>query len=203
MSLADKFASHDPMERLPRTPRDVMTLLDGQPLFAGMTQRERGPFADVAEVVRCVGNTCVFAHGEEGRYLYLVLQGRLALRFNDKAAGVAGQCEVGPGQSAGSDAWMSQRTHDFSCVAVQNTAALRFPTAPLRTWLLEGRTGAVKLFAALRIELAEHIRRSAEELGALLDQAVARSAPISAVWEVGQPHPPSGVHPATSASAKR
>lgn len=187
-------APHDPMERLARTPRDVMVMLESQPLFAGMNARERGPFADIAEVVRCPGHTRVFAAGDDGRFLYIVLQGQLAIRTDDKLGSTANQYEVAPGHAAGCDALLSGKVHDFTCVAVSNTAALRFPLATLQTWIGEGRTGAVKLFAALRTELAGEIRQTADALCSLLEQASARSAPISQTWEISTPRPPSGVH---------
>lgn len=166
----------DPMERLARQPREVVKLLEPIALFDEMNLRERSMMAEVAEVVRCSGGTRLYDAGDEGRFLYCVLQGRLELRTTIGTGLTHGVREVPAGRLAGLDAVLTQQPYHLACVALENTAALRFHTAQLHQLLAIGTPAAIKLFAAMRSELGSDIRSATLQVVKLLEATSVRAS---------------------------
>jgi CRP-like cAMP-binding protein len=166
----------DPMERLPRQPRDILKLLEPIALFDELNLRERSMMAEVAEVVRCSGGTKLYEAGDEGRYLYCVLQGRLELRTTIGTGLTHGVREVPVGRLAGLDAVLTQQPYHLACAALENTAALRFHTSQLHQLLSIGTPAAIKLFAAMRTELGNDIRTATLQVVKLLEATSVRGS---------------------------
>ncbi len=168
--------SKDPMERLQRLPRDVLKLMEPISLFDELNLRERSMLSEVAEVVRCIGGTKVFDAGDEGKYLYCVLQGRLDLRTGVATGLTHSVREIPAGRLAGLDAVLTQQPYHMMCMALENTAALRFHTHQLHQLLAAGTPAAIKLFAALRTELGNDIRTATLQVVKLLDATSVRGS---------------------------
>lgn len=163
-----KTGTIDHMERLPRSPREVLRLLETPALFAEMNARERQWFADLAEVVRCAMGTVVFAPGDEGQYLYIVLQGSFELRIKAPNGAYHRMHEILVGHTAGGDALLAKAAHRTQCIAHEASAALRISFKALQTAIAADATQAVKMCTVLRAELAEQIRDATEQLVSIL-----------------------------------
>lgn len=168
----------DPMERLRKTPADIVRLMEPIPLFDELTLREKAILAELCEVVRCAAQTRVFEAGEEGRNLYVVLQGRLELRTVVSAGLTHGVREIPAGRLAGLDAVLLQSPYHLQCVALENTAALRFQTHQLHQLLASGTPAAVKLFVAMRAELGMEIRAATLQVVQLLEATSAMGSQV-------------------------
>ncbi len=158
----------DHMERLPRSAREIVRLLETPPLFAEMNARERQWFADFAEVVRCAMGTVAFAPGEEGQYLYVVLQGSFELRVKAPNGAYHRMHEIGVGRTAGGDALLAKLPHRTQCVSVEASAALRFNFKALHAAIAANSTQTTKMCTVLRAELSEQIRDATDQLVGLL-----------------------------------
>jgi CRP-like cAMP-binding protein len=169
-----KPARADPMQRIRKLAREVQKLIEPLPLFAGLNVREQALFAEIAEVVRCAGGVKVFDGGEEGRYLYIVVQGRLELKTPTGAGLFYGVREIVAGRPAGIDAVLMRAPYHMTCVALEPTAALRFQTAHLHKMLDNAVPAAIKLFTALRAEMGDDIRAATLEVVQLLEQTSVR-----------------------------
>ena len=172
----------EPIERVRKAPRDIVALMGPIGLFEELSPRERAVVSEIAEVVRCLGRTKVFEAGDEGKYLYCVLQGRLELRTVTGPGMTHAVREIPAGRMAGLDAVLTQAPYHMTCIALENTAALRFHTAQLHQLLGLGTPAAIKLFVAMRTELGADIRAATMQVVNLLEQTSARgsSAPTGA-----------------------
>lgn len=170
--MAEPRKARDPMELLDKPQRDVIALMDEVKLFADLNLRERGTLADIAQVVRCPGgDTLVFEAGEEGRFLYCVIKGRLEIRATIGTGLMHTVREVGPGQSAAIDVVLTQAPHHMGCYAVETMAGLRFHTAKLHQLLAIGTPAAIKLFTAMRAEVGGDLREVTLQVVRLLSEA--------------------------------
>lgn len=178
MAEKPEVRPRDPMQRLPRTPRDMLQLFETVDVFQETNLRERATLAEIAEVVRCAGGTKVFEAGEEGRYLYCVLQGRLELRAAAGPGTTHHVRGIPAGRLAGLDAVLTQQPYHLACFAVENTAALRFQTTQLHQMLAMGTPAAVKLFSAMRTELGSAIRDATMQVAKLLEATAVRGSSL-------------------------
>ncbi len=150
----------DRMERLQRPARDIVKLMADLPLFEQLTERERASLAELAELARCPGGTVVFESGEEGRYVYCVIQGTLELRTRTGPGIFHEVRTIGVGQVTGLDAMLSGSPYHMKCVALEGTATLRFRSEQMRELLAAGRPFAIKFFNSLCDELGSQIREA-------------------------------------------
>ena len=181
--MAEPKKPRDPMEVLDKPQRDILALMDEVQLFADLNLRERVALAEIAEVVRCPGgDTIVFEPGEEGRFLYCVIKGRLEVRATIGTGLTHTVREVGPGHTAAIDVVLTQTPHHMTCYAVETMAGLRFHAAKLHQLLSIGTPAAIKLFAAMRAELGADMRDVTLHVVKLLSEASRHSgfgAPVS------------------------
>ncbi|MSP92746.1 MAG: cyclic nucleotide-binding domain-containing protein [Myxococcales bacterium] len=168
--------ARDSMERIRKLPREVLKYMEPIPLFQDMSTRERAMFSEMGEVARCPGGTKIFEGGEEGKYLLIVLQGRLELRTPTGAGMSHAVREMALGQVVGVDAVLLQAPYHMTCLALENTAALRFQTVHLHRMIEQGLPAGIKIFVALRAELAAEIRTATLEVARLLEQTSVRGS---------------------------
>lgn len=60
-------------------------LLAQSPLFAGLPEDQLAPFAALAREVTCAAGEALFREGEEARYLYLLLSGKINVQVQPTA----------------------------------------------------------------------------------------------------------------------
>lgn len=148
------------LEVLRRSQRETMKFIEDVALFEELHTREREAMAEMAEIVRCPGGTVVYDTGEEGRWLYVVLQGEMELRTR-VGPGIQHTFRlIGPGKCAGLDAILSRSDYHMQCVARDKTAALRFVGRDLLEAMERGSPAAVKVFAAMGLQLGADIREA-------------------------------------------
>ncbi len=68
------------LEVMHRSQREMLKLIEDVELFAELHTREKEAVAEMADIVRCPGGTVVYETGDEGRWLYVILQGEMVLR---------------------------------------------------------------------------------------------------------------------------
>ena len=182
--------ARDPMERLRKPPREVLKLMEPIPLFEELNVRERTVLSEMAEVVRCSGGTKVFEGGDDGLYLYCVLKGRLELRTASAPGLTLAVREIPEGRLAGLDAVLTQAPYHMSCVALENTAAMRFHTSQLHQLLQAGTPAAIKLFVAMRLELGTDLRAATLQVTRLLESSSVRGSGVPQASSPARPPPP-------------
>lgn len=166
----------DGMERVQRSPRDVLRLMEDVPSLQSLHDHERTDLAEVAEIVRCPGGTALYEPGDAGTHLYLILQGRLEIR-----------CKVGPGiyhtvrhledgAIAGIDAVLGGGEYHMQARTLDKTAALRFRTDVIRKLIEAGKPAGIKLFVSLSDALGGQIRSATEDVVRMLAKTSMRMA---------------------------
>ncbi len=146
------------MERIALQPREILRLLETVPLLADMAIRERAVLAEVAEVVRCARDVELFGVGQDVRWWYLVLTGRVeeSVRAPDGTWQVVREATTG--QSVGLDSTVSGMPSATQVTAVMVTSFVRVPVLDLNRLLRGTGPVSIKLQAALNEELGRDLR---------------------------------------------
>ncbi len=158
------------VEIIQRPVREVIRMMDGLHVFEELHGREREVIGGLAEVFRCPGGMVVFEPGDDGQWLYVVVQGRLQLRTRTGPGMHHAFREIEVGGCAGLSATMSQLDYHMKCVALEKTAGLRFRGEDLHDLASDGQTAGVKLYAGLCQELGKEIREATLEVVNMLER---------------------------------
>lgn len=150
--------THDPMERIPLQAREVLRLLETVPLLGDMATRERAVLAEVAEVVRCVTDVELFGIGQEVRWWYLVLNGRVEETVGAPDGTRQVVREATAGQSVGLDSVLSGMASATQVTSVMTSSFVRVPVPDLLRLLRGTGPVSIKLQTALNEELGRDLR---------------------------------------------
>ncbi len=149
---------HDPMERLPLEPREILRLLETVPLLSEMATRERAVLAEVAEVVRCARDVQLCGVGEDMRWWYLVLTGRVDETVHAPDGTWPVVREVVGGQCVALDGVLSGTPCATQVTAVMASTFVRIPVLDLHRLMRGAGPVSVKLLALLQQELGRDLR---------------------------------------------
>lgn len=160
----------DGMERVNRSGRQLLRVMEEMPMFKMMHERERAELGEIAEIVRCPGGTVIYEDKEEGSFVYFIIQGSVELRRR-----------VGPGMAhtvrdfkdegvIGLNVALGASEYSLQAYARDKTAALRFKQTDLARILTDGKPAAVKLFTAMGLELGRQIRAATNEVVYMLEK---------------------------------
>jgi len=158
------------LEVLHRSQREMLKLIDDVELFSELHSREREAIAEMADIVRCPGGTVVYETGDEGKWLYVILQGEMELRTRVGPGMHHTFRTIGAGTCAGLDAVLSRTDYHMQCVARDKTAALRFRGEDIQRQAERGVPAAVKLFSALSSLLGADIRTATMDVVHMLEK---------------------------------
>lgn len=164
MSAANLQPSNDPAERVPMQPREILRLLETTPLLGEMSTRERAVLAEVAEVVRCARDVELFGVGQEVRWWYLILNGRVAEAVRAPDGTWQSVRDAAAGECIGLDAVISGQpaTVQATCVAACSFVRIN---APNFNALLRGPGPAsVKFQLAMQEALGTDLRAALTEM---------------------------------------
>jgi CRP-like cAMP-binding protein len=162
---------HDPMERLPRPPRDIARLMADIEAFGELNTRDREVLADISHIARCHGGTAVWTAGDPAMWMMVIVEGRIEMR-----------ARIGPGVEhmvrshvkgdiVGVEAGLGAETYHLNAFASERTAVLRVSCADLRQVIGVGKPAAVKLFASLSVALGDQLRAATLEVVDLLERS--------------------------------
>lgn len=151
-------ATHDPMEHVAMQPREVLRLLETVPMLGDLATRERAVIAEVAEVVRCFADVQLLGVGQEVRWWYLVLNGRVQETVRAPDGTWAVVREVGAGHSIGLDSILSGMTAATQVSSTATSSFVRVPAADVAKLLRAHSPVAMKLQAALTEEFGTDLR---------------------------------------------
>ena len=158
------------MEKVARSGRQLLRVMEDMPLFKMMHERERAELGEIADIVRCPGGTIIYEDREEGEYVYFIIQGSVELRTR-----------IGPGMAhtvrdfkdegiVGLNVALGAPEYHLQCYARDKTAALRFKRSDIMRVLKAGKPSAIKLFTAMGLELGRQLRSATNEVVYMLEK---------------------------------
>ncbi len=148
----------------------MLQLISDVDLFDELHPAEREAIVKMADIVRCPGGTVVYETGDEGCWLYVILQGQMELRTRIGPGMYHTFRIIGPGRCAGLDAVLSRTDYHMQCVARDKTAALRFRSDEFLRQVKRGVPAAVKVFSALSSLLGLDIRSATMDVVQMLEK---------------------------------
>ena len=149
---------HDPMHRLSMEPREVLRLLESVSLLAELSVRERGVLAEFAEVTQCGRDVQIVNVGQEVRWWYVLLQGRVDVSVRAPDGTLPIVRELAAGQSIALDAVLSGTPSTSQITAISDAVFVRWQIGELQGLLRARSPVAVKLQVALTAELGKELR---------------------------------------------
>ena len=131
-------------------------------LFAGLAADDLLQIASVAEERSFEAGEYLFYEGEEGDYMYLVLEGQIRIEMGAREVGVSG-----PGKSTGEFSILDRRPRSASAVAVERTRTLAIHSADMSQILADNYSLVEGMFSyftgIIRNQNEELFRARAEE----------------------------------------
>jgi hypothetical protein len=131
-------------------------------LFAGLAADDLLQIASVAEERSFEAGEYLFYEGEEGDYMYLVLEGQIRIEMGAREVGVSG-----PGKSTGEFSILDRRPRSASAVAVEPTRTLAIHSADMSQILADNYSLVEGMFSyftgIIRNQNEELFRARAEE----------------------------------------
>lgn len=157
---SDAGSSGGPWQLVDRSPRERLGYMEGVAPLESMHVRERAALAEVAEIVRCHGGAVIYEGGDEGKFLYLIIQGGVHLRVSLGQNRWHVAHHLGPGAFIGLDAALTGSPYHLQAIATERTAAFRIKRDTIYAQLREGRPAMAKLYVKMGDALGELIRES-------------------------------------------
>ena len=116
----------------PNAADDAAAALDAVPLFADLPRKRRRRASRLAQTMRVPANTVLALEDEPARDFFVVLDGRLDVRQDDKLVATRG-----PGSHAGAPALLAGRNRTTTLVAATPVRSLVLPQRQFRRLLDE------------------------------------------------------------------
>ena len=149
---------HDALEHVNMQPREVLRLLETVPLLGDLATRDRAVIAERGEVVRCAPDVQLFGVGQEVRWWYLLLNGRVEETVRAPDGSWPTVREVTAGHSIGLDSILTGMPAATQVSSVANCSFVRVPAADTLRLLRGNGPASIKLQAALNEEIGQDLR---------------------------------------------
>ncbi|WP_243310229.1 mechanosensitive ion channel family protein [Fundidesulfovibrio agrisoli] len=114
----------------PHPPADVVKLLGGSGLFAGMHNRELELLAEFAGMRAYLPGSSIVTRGQSGTTMFIIADGGVSVRVGEKELAT-----LGPGDMFGEMALLTGEPRSADVVATQNTTCLEIDREAFRTVL--------------------------------------------------------------------
>lgn len=142
-------------------------------VFQGLTQEEAAHLAAIASFVRYSPRGVIFAQGDPGDAMYVVVEGQVEVRITRFDHGERALSTLGRDTVLGELAILTREPRSASAVAGEGVTLLRIREADLRRLLEQGHLGAYKVIHNLGGVVGQRLVRMNHELMGVLarDQA--------------------------------
>ncbi len=138
------------------------------PLFRGMTSEQLDQLVGLFEREKLATGTAAFAQEEPAERLYVLLSGRVAIRFKPHDGDMLTVTEIEPGGVFGWSAALGRRAYTSSAICTQAGDALSIRGSDLRRLCERHPETGVLILERLAEVIAERLRSTHEQVVDLL-----------------------------------
>jgi len=157
----------------------LLRRLKGQPfdLFHELTPQERAQIAPLFRVMVYPGNTIIFTQGFPARYLYLLRQGEVHIRYKPHDGPALTVATIAPGGVFGWSAALMRPTYSSSAITAGKTEVLRLHNQELVRFYQQNPKVGLRLVDILAAAIARRLNSPRQQIVALLEEGLRHPLP--------------------------
>lgn len=146
--------------------------LSSLPLFEGLAETDLELLADLVQREECSQGTVVFEQGARANKLYIVISGRVEVRFKPEDGEILTVASLEPGGVFGWSAALGRRQYTSCAVSVQDSRLLSLKGDRLRALCESNPQTGVIILERLAGVIAERLRSTHKHVVAMLHQGM-------------------------------
>jgi CRP/FNR family transcriptional regulator, cyclic AMP receptor protein len=150
----------------------VEKVLSHSVFMEGLTEEQLRLIDSLIEEVHYQQNDLIFQQGERTRYLYFVVDGRVAIRFNPEDGPVLTVSEISSGDVFGWSAALGTTCYTSSAVCLEEGSFLRLEGTDLKKLCQEHPETGILILNRLAGVIAQRLRGTHEKVVAMLHQGL-------------------------------
>jgi len=150
------------------------TLFNQLPLFANLTAQQRAILLPLFTCTRCLADQTIFEQGSRAEYLFILVEGDVAVQFKPDDAPAINVSQIRPGQVFGWSAAFGSGVYTSGAVCTIPSTLLRVRGADLRTLRQKYPETGILILKRLAELVAERLEGSHRhsQVVAMLDHAL-------------------------------
>ena len=146
--------------------------LEHLPLTAVFDKEQLDILRPLVEQVQFKANKVVFDQGEEAKYLYLIVEGEVIIRFNPEDGAALTVSNVGKGDVFGWSSIFGSQTYTSGAVCREDGKFLRIAGDALKNLCEEHPKTGILILERLASVIAKRLKGTQDQVVALLHQGL-------------------------------
>lgn len=143
-------------------------LLKKLTLLEVLNEKQLNILQPLVEHVNCEQDQTIFSQGEEAQYLYLVVEGEVAIRFNPEDGEILTVARVGKGEVFGWSAALGSHTYTSGAVCLEKAKLLRIEGVALKQLCEEYPETGILILDRLASVIAQRLEGTRNQVVAML-----------------------------------
>jgi CRP-like cAMP-binding protein len=143
-------------------------LLKKLPLLEKLSEEQFNILHPLVEKVDCQAEEMIFTQGEEAQYLYLVVKGTVAIRFNPDDGETLTVARVREGEVFGWSSALGSHTYTSGAVCLENGELLRIEGNALKQLCEEYPETGILILDRLASVIAQRLQGTRDQVVAML-----------------------------------
>jgi len=165
----------------------MFDILTDIPLFRDIEPEQQKLISSLFEVYTCPPETVIFEHGDEATYLYLILHGKVTIRYKPYDGPPITVTQLGEGDGFGWSAVTGSKYYTSGIVAKEYVEAVRIRSTNLRQFCAaHPETGSILLDKLAQI-VSPRWKNAHVDIKTILDQSTGESNCIKGESEMVSP----------------
>ena len=143
-------------------------LLKKLPLLEVLNEEQIELLQPLVENVNCDQDDVIFSQGEEAQFLYLVVEGEVAIRFNPDDGEILTVARVGEGEVFGWSSALGTHTYTSGAVCLRKARLLRIEGTALKKLCEEYPETGILILDRLAGVIAQRLQGTRDQVVAML-----------------------------------
>jgi CRP-like cAMP-binding protein len=150
-------------------------LLKKLPLLDVLNEEQIDILQPLVEKVNCDQDEMIFSQGEEAQYLYLVVEGEVAIRFNPDDGETLTVARVGKGEVFGWSSALGSHTYTSGAHCLQKAKLLRIEGVALKKLCEDYPETGILILDRLAGVIAQRLQGTRDQVAAMLHNGLRNS----------------------------